>query len=340
MVLLPVLYIATVISVGTISNYEPEQAEPISTIQDTFLLGDTSAYTALIWNIGYAGLGAEMDFFYDGGEKVRDSRENVQNNLGNIAAWLERNDSIDFILLQEVDEKSKRSYKSNQVNVLNKVLSSHYSFFCLNYHVRYVPMPFLRPMGKVKSGLLSYSRHIPLKSIRYSFPGNYGWPKGIFMLDRCFMEQRFPLNNGKELVVINTHNSAYDDGSLRKEQLNYLRSFLLEEETNGNYVLIGGDWNQCPPGFIGNFSGEVFDTVNLQHIQEGYPREGWSFVYDGQYPTNRRVKTVYKKGKTPVTLIDYFLVSPNIEVLKVQGVDMGFRYSDHNPLIIHFKLNS
>ncbi|MBE0649927.1 MAG: hypothetical protein IH595_03700, partial [Bacteroidales bacterium] len=34
-----------------------------------------SIISILSWNIGYAGMGAETDFFYDGGKMVRPSRE-------------------------------------------------------------------------------------------------------------------------------------------------------------------------------------------------------------------------------------------------------------------------
>lgn len=199
-------------------------------------------------------------------------------------------------------------------------------------------MPFFEPMGKVKSGLASYSTPVPSEVTRQAFPGNFSWPKGVFMLDRCYMVMRIPLENGKDLLVVNTHNSAYDDGSLRQRQMDYMKNFLLEEEEKGNYILVGGDWNQCPPNFKHNFTGHVFDDVNIQYIEKGYPAKGWNFSYDSSQPTNRRVKTPYEKGSTRVTLIDYFLSSPNIEVETVQGIDLEFLYSDHQPVLIRFRL--
>ncbi|NJM15622.1 MAG: hypothetical protein HC896_09855 [Bacteroidales bacterium] len=90
------------------------------------------------------------------------------------------------------------------------------------------------------------------------------------MLDRCFLLQRFGLSNGKQLVVINTHNSAYDDGTLRNLQMNYLKTILKNEQASGNYIIVGGDWNQCPPGFIPNYNGHVFDSVQLKTITQDY----------------------------------------------------------------------
>ncbi|MBN1117747.1 MAG: endonuclease/exonuclease/phosphatase family protein [Bacteroidales bacterium] len=337
-VLIPVSYLVIIILFGTITNYKPEPIENISRIEGDFYLEDTGkVYTAAIWNIGYAGLGANMDFFYDGGEKVRDTKENVRTNLNYITQWVRIIDTIDFILLQEVDEKSKRSYRMNQLEEINLSMAQHFPFFAYNYNVKMVPLPFLRPMGKVKSGLLSLTMHVPQQTDRYSFPGNYSWPKSTFMLDRFFLVNRFKLMNGKEFVLVNTHNSAYDDGSLRAEQMGYLKIFLNEEQKNGNYVLVGGDWNQCPPSFKDNFTGHVFDTSNVSYVPENYLDNSWQWIYDNSEPTNRRVMTPYTKGKCPVTLIDFFLASGNIEVLNCQTVPMNFKFSDHQPVVISFR---
>src|SRR3712207_7070413 len=44
---------------------------------------------------------------------------------------------------------------------------------------------------------------------------------------------------------INTHCSAYDKGGKMKlEQMKYLSQFIDSEYKKGNYVLVGGDWNQ------------------------------------------------------------------------------------------------
>ena len=121
--------------------------------------------------------------------------------------------------------------------------------FAKNYDVFFVPVPPATPMGKVLSGLTIFGKYQPTSSVRYSFPGEYGFPKQLFMLDRCFLVNRYPLSNGKELLIINTHNEAFDPGQIRKAQMSYLKDFLLTEFRNGNYIITGGDWNQAPPGF-------------------------------------------------------------------------------------------
>ncbi|MEX0987953.1 MAG: endonuclease/exonuclease/phosphatase family protein [Bacteroidales bacterium] len=322
---------------ATIDNYSPPPDERLFETETPDILAD-STFSMVTWNIGYAGLDSTMDFFYDGGKMVRPERENTIRNLKNILLTLEYFNGTDFILLQEVDEKSKRSYRINIYDKIVTLFDPYHSSFARNYDVAFVPLPPTEPMGKVVSGLQTLSAPTPVEVKRYSFPGNYSWPMNLFMLDRCFMVNRYPLTGGNDLVVINTHNSAYDDGSLRAQQMAYLKNFLSYEYAAGNHVVAGGDWNQCPPDFAPAFPEDIFDRDDLTYIEDGYPEQGWSWAYDPKIPTNRRVMIPYTQGKTPATVIDFFLLSPNIELIEVKGMELGFAASDHQPVIMHFKL--
>ncbi|MDA3823781.1 MAG: hypothetical protein PF450_14385 [Bacteroidales bacterium] len=321
---------------SSIDNYNPAPVEQIATDNEANILSD-STFSIVTWNIGYAGLDKSMDFFYDGGENVRPDKEGVRNNLKGILKTVSTFRQTDFILLQEVDKKSKRSYRNNIYKLLTDLFSEYSSAFGKNYDVAFVPLPPSEPMGKVVSGLQTLSLHTPAEVQRYSFDGNYSWPMSIFMLDRCFLMNRYPLSMGKELIIINTHNSAYDDGSLRKQQMDFLKDIILEEYAKGNYVIVGGDWNQCPPNFIPNFENDLFDNVDLVSIEEGYPAPEWTWAYDASFPTNRRVVSPYVQGETLTTLIDFFLLSPNVELIEVHGKDLDFNYSDHQPSYMKFK---
>ena len=37
-------------------------------------------------------------------------------------------------------------------------------------------------------------------------------------------------------------------------------------------------------------------------------------------------------------MIDGFIVSDNIEIINCETLDYGFKYSDHNPVLMKFKL--
>ena len=333
------LFVSGFLLYFTLSDYQPDSKELISASEksDTIRVGDP--LQIITWNIGYAGLDRNMDFFYDGGTKVRPSEEQVKKNLDGIGDYLSKNSNADFFLIQEIDEEAKRSYYINQIDYFNNILYQHRPSYAMNHNVQFVPEPVSDPMGKVKSGLVTYSRHFPVIAERNAFPFNFSWPLRLFMHDRCFLSMRFPTSNGKELVLFNTHNSGFDhNGELRKKELGYFRNFMTEEYEKGNYVIVGGDFNQCPLNIKTEFCGQPFDFVDFHTIPQTLLPADWKYVFDNSMPSNRRVNTPYRKGETKVTLIDFFILSPNVSVDSVKCDDLGFEFSDHNPVKATFKL--
>ncbi|WP_299983485.1 endonuclease/exonuclease/phosphatase family protein [Desulfobacula sp.] len=332
-----VLGFVCLVGYATISDYRPDPTSLVFEKQDARVISSQKNYKLLIWNIGYGGLSRDMDFFYDGGKQVRPARQIVEENISAIETFIARRNDIDFFLLQEVDQKSKRSYSIDGYLKIEKLFPQFHSSFGKNYDVFFVPVPPSNPLGSVLSGLQTLARFEPISVIRHSFPGNYAWPQGLFMLDRCFLVSRYLLETGKELLVINTHNSAYDDGSLRSNQMAYLKNFLIQEYEKGNYVIVGGDWNQCPPNFNPEFQLNPMDNENRMDIEKDYLPE-WSWAYDRKIPTNRRLVAPYDQKTTLTTVIDFFLVSPNIEVKQVQGIYLDFEHSDHHPVKLEVSL--
>ena len=222
LILLPILSVGAVILYGTLTEYKPEPGSHTTALQGqgeaTGTLGDT--LRLLNWNIGFGGLGAEMDFFYDGGKTVRAERELWDKDMAGIVATLRSADDIDLFLLQEVDIRSKRSYGVNQFDSLDRALVGFGSAFAVNYQVRFVPLPFTRPLGGVHSGVATYARTTNHDALRHQYPGSFPWPTRIFFLDRCVLVQTFRTESGKQLVVMNTHNSAYDEtGEIKAQEM-------------------------------------------------------------------------------------------------------------------------
>lgn len=344
------LYIGAVLVYGSYGDWQPPAVSPLDAyqvseknpIQDSIL-------SFVTWNLGYGGLGEESDFFYDhgnmlfsGGHMVRSPREYVEKNIAGDTLFVKTTRS-DFFLFQEVDFSARRSYFINQFDEIGEELPGYAAFFAPNYKVSRVPIPLLEPWnayGKVLSGLATYSRFQPYESVRLQLPGAYPWPTRIFQLDRCVALHRYQVANGKELVVMNVHNSAYDaDGSLKRQQMAFLRELFLEEYGKGNYVVVGGDWNQCPPyfrfdGFMpGNTQG--YTQIN---IDPDFLPSGWQWVYDPTIPTNRKTRTPYQPGQSFITLIDFFLISPNVRARSVKCLDQQFRFSDHQPVWMEVEL--
>jgi endonuclease/exonuclease/phosphatase family metal-dependent hydrolase len=330
---------------ATLTEYRPDKPEAAETEGNaTVILAADSVFTLLTWNVGYFGLGKDCDFFYDGGRMTRPSKAQYGEYSGNAIEFLGQTQGIDFLFLQEADLDSRRSFHDNQVARLREVLPQMESAVALNYVVPFVPVPFSNPMGKVKSGIVSFSAWHTLENTRYPFPGGYRWPVRLFQLERCFLVSRLPLPGGNELVLINTHNEAFDNGSQRTQQIAVLKNLMLAEYDKGNYVVTGGDWNMNPVGYQPTElspifrSGDLARTIEPQFETDFFPR-GWKWVFDPEIPSNRDVDQSYKRGKTPTTIIDFFVVSPNISVEEVSTQDLGFAWSDHQPVIMRFKIN-
>lgn len=296
-------------------------------------------FTFFTWNIGYAGLGRDMDFFYDGGKMVMPSEKQSGLYFDGIKSQVKSFDTVDFIFLQEADVHAKRSWYTDEVAGLAGPLSSYSRVYATNYDCRFVPMPLRAPMGRVVSGLVTFAKAVPDDAGVQYFDAFFPWPTRVVFLKRCFILLRYALDNGKKLVVINTHNSAFDStGQLRKRELATLDSVMSSEYKLGNYVVAGGDWNNNPRGFSVSSitSGDKVTEIDPQ-IGPGF-LPGWQFVFDPLHPSNRYVDMPYKPGVTRTTIIDFFVVSPNIEVTRVATVPTGFAWSDHEAVVLGIKL--
>lgn len=323
----------------TAKEYNPEPLEVIGILGTATEISDT--LSVVTWNIGYCGLGAEMDFFYEGGTMVRPEKETFDKYLGGVMERLDSFENPDIILLQEVDTLAKRSWYANQYRLIRNKFTGYRSFFALNYNA-WVPMPVMQPMGKVQAGLMLMGKATPTGVERHAFGSGYTWPMSLFMLKRCYLLARYNTGNGRQLVMVNTHNSAFGDAAeIREKELSQLKTLMLEEYSKGNYVVIGGDWNQNPAVFD---STAILDKYLVKTIQPPIPADflpsGWQYAYDPQYPTNRDVDIPYADGKTKTTLIDFFVLSPNLGLISAKTIPNGFKESDHQPVSMKIVLKN
>lgn len=332
-----IIFIGLFLLFLTITDYKPNQIERIESISNPeLILKSNEKITLYTWNIGYGGLGADEDFFMDDGIKSKpESIEVVTNYMKGILETIASFDA-DFILIQEIDVKAKRSYYVDEKVLIDQKLSEYGKAFALNYDVIYVPVPF-PPMGKVEAGLATYGKYHTREITRYALPGQYNWPVSVAMLDRCMLVSRIPIEGKtEEFVLANAHFSAYDDGSIRQQQLAYIKEFVETEYEKGNYVVLGGDWNQTFPSvntkiFPVHKDGTFWMPFK---IPENWISKDWMFGVGNQMPTYRLLNAPYEEGVTQVGVIDGFLVSPNIKLIESEVMDLSFENSDHNPVRI------
>ncbi|MCR5552515.1 MAG: endonuclease [Oscillospiraceae bacterium] len=323
----------------TVTEYKPEAVETVQVSGQASEALNQREFTVLSWNLGYCALGVESDFFMDGGKEVRPDSVNLvtKNRIG--AEQLIAQTGADFTLLQEVDSDSRRSYGVDEVSLFRASWPNWDSAYALNYSCDFVPYP-LPPIGKVHAGLLSFSSFDVREARRISLPCPFSWPMRAVNLKRCLLVERIPIEGSeRELVLVNLHLEAYDDGEGKKAQTEQLLRLLNEEYAKGNYVVAGGDWNQAFPGTLDAYPIHVKTWV--PGVLDPADVGDWSFAFDASVPTCRLLNQPYDPADTENTqyyVIDGFLVSPNLEVSVVETVDQGFAFSDHNPVLLTVSL--
>ena len=301
------------------------------------------AYTVVSYNIGFGAYEADFGFFMDGGKQSRAwSGERLDANLTRIGGLL-REQSADLYLIQEVDIDSTRSYRRDERAYLISALPELAFVFCQNYDSPYLFYPLLRPHGASKSGLMTFSAFPIGEAERLELPIESGLRK-LLDLDRCYSKSRIALPGRQDLVLYDFHLSAYTaDGSISTEQLRQLLADMEGEYARHNYCIAGGDFNKDLLGDSSAVFGlptdgavwaqpiptDIFDGL---HIALVAPLDRESPV-----PSCRNADGPYHPGQMVLT-IDGFLVSENVEVLESSVVDTGFACSDHNPVLMRFRL--
>lgn len=334
-----VLLLALGVAWLTIKEYKPAPVEQAAVEADgtSTRLTQGQELAVLSWNIGYAGLGADADFFMDGGEQTGPGdKETVTGNLAAIAEYLD-SCGADIKLLQEVDTNSGRTYSIDETQALRRGDSA----YALNYSCPFVPYP-LPPIGKVNSGVLTVSGCEIEEAERVALPCPFSWPIRAANLKRCLLVSYLPIEGSeKQLVLINLHLEAYDSGEGKRAQTEQLRNFMQAEYDKGNYVIAGGDFNQSFPGGTERFENTHGDIWTPGLLEDDSLPQGWRFAYDLDTPSCRLLNQPYDRSDTENTqyyVIDGFILSPNVELESVGGVDLGFENSDHNPVLLKVKL--
>lgn len=357
---LAVIVLALVLVVGAYVAYLLNTYNRIADNEPVDVAGNPEAtlavgreYSAATYNIGFGAYTPDYTFFMDegimaDGTKTKGehgtavSRESVEACTAGAIGELEALD-VDFALLQEVDTDSTRSYRVNQKESIESAFPEMSSAFAVNFHSAFLPYPFFDPHGTVNAGLLTLGKAHVDSAVRRSYPIDESFPTKFFDLDRCFLVERLPVEGeaGKELVLINSHMSAYDEGGLvRAQQLELLMGVLADEAAAGNYVVVGGDWNHALCGSETLYPSAQQVAPWVATFDESALPEGFQVVAPdnlADVPSCRGDDIPYEKDYTYTVTVDGFIVSDNVKA-RAQNIDTGFAYSDHNPVKLSFTL--
>ena len=345
-ILLGTVVLAAVLLFGylTIAEYRPDDTEDLvvetgNQAPAAVSVGDRLRIVS--WNVGYGALGDNADFFMDGGSSVYTADEaRIRQNLAGITAKLE-DLAPQVIFLQETDVSSSRSRKINEKSYFAGELPHASSTFAYNFLVKFVPYP-VPPIGKVESGIMTLSDYGISSAERITLPCPFSWPVRTANLKRCLLISRVPLEGSdRELVLINLHLEAYDSGEGKIAQTRMLLDVLQAENRKGNYIIAGGDFNQ------------TFSNVDLSAYpaQEGLWAPGiideadfagsFGLYMDASHPSCRSLERSYtgeNKKNFQFYVIDGFIVSANVQVDRLENLDLEFACTDHNPVVLDLTL--
>lgn len=280
-----------------------------------------------VWNLGYAGLGADSDFVADRGKMfLPPSRASVERNLQSIRTTLGGFDS-DILLLQETARAGLMNRGVDTLGGVRSALPNYEMFFSSDIRTKLLPRPL-----SLEHGLAMMMRVQAPDPRIVRLPEE---PQAMFgLVRRRYHTQVLELDvGGRPWTVMNLHLSAFDEGAdVRLQQLRAVFATAQEAYAQGRAVVIGGDWNM------------VLTPTNFAHTSEEsalfwiheFPMEelpaGWTIVTDPSTPTVRTNERPYHAGENYTTIIDGMIVSPNVVANDVRTLDLGFAASDHQPI--------
>jgi len=293
--------------------------------------GSGQSLSVLTWNLGYAGLGAESDFIVDGGKNyLPPSRAVTRKNIDGIKRELSAA-TAEVILLQETARASLLTRGADSVTAAGEALSGRNNAFSADYASLLMPPPLRARHGLFSSiaaaGVSREVIRLPLE------------PQYILGLSRRLYHMhviRIP-SGEEEWTIINIHLSAFDKGAnVRLAQLRAVLDFAEAEFEKGHRVIIGGDWNYefHRPNRQTTTGEKYLFWIHPFPYEELGP--GWSVAVDKATPSVRTNERPYLKGENFTTVIDGFVVSPNVRVESVMARDLDFQFSDHQPILGRF----
>ncbi len=281
------------------------------------------------WNLGFGGLGQGAEFCPDGGHRLipspkREVRLSIQGIASEVSRW-----RADAYLFQEAALPSAVNHGQDLLAELTRSLPSCW--------LSYSPAVQLR-FPAVDIGQATFSRLQPQSVERVELPAE---ERGSPVRQRQhLLVSRFALpGRARQMVLANVHLSAFDrEAETRLRQLSAVADFMRAEEARGNYVVLGGDWNLVLADSRFVYTTKERFLFWVHPLPEGFPPTGWRKVVDPRTPTVRTLERPYVAGANFTTIIDGFFLSPGVTPVCVQTIDLGFRFSDHQPVLLKFRL--
>jgi endonuclease/exonuclease/phosphatase family metal-dependent hydrolase len=287
----------------------------------------SSPLTVVSWNIGYAGLGEESDFIAEGGRRLRaPNRAIVEKNVEGVAAHL-RALAPDIVLMQELAGPGLLTRNVDVAGRLSAALPDYSFTFSPDVDSR------LRPGAvALRHGLGLFTRVATSEPRAIDLPDE---PHALaYVVARNYHALAIDLDVAdRPWTLINVHLAAYEQTGVRERQLRAVLDYAERLHADGRTVVVGGDYNLM-------LRDVAFDGPGPERDARRFPRDmlavGWSLLADAGAPTIRSKEAPYRPGSNRLSIIDGFIVCPRVETLELRTLDLGFRFTDHQPVLARF----
>ena len=180
-------------------TYHPGPVEPMAVLGGTNapVLRPGQKLRILSWNVQYMA-GRNHNFFYDGGPDERSSREEITATIADVARVI-REENPDIVLLQEIDDGSRRTDYENQTTRLLALLPGDYSQHSSAFYHKAAFVPHPHILGAVGMKLVTLSKYRIGEAVRHQLPLMPNNPiTRQFHFKRAILEARLPVANGKD----------------------------------------------------------------------------------------------------------------------------------------------
>lgn len=303
----------------------------IRRVADLPQAGDT--LDLLTWNLGYAGLGAGSDFVVDGGRNALPPSPGVVRE--NVAAITEvlRERTADVVILPEIARPSPLNYWADLYTAVDEALPGAARLFSADVFTRFLPWPI-----RFEHGLAIYARKQVATYEVVPLPLEPAQLAGLYRRSYSARVARLPVQGKPDWAIIGVHLAAFDkNGEVRRRQLAAVFDLAQKLHGEGCAVVIAGDFNMT----LAETSFPSTTSMEDRFWVQAFPRDllppGWTIAADAKTPSVRTNEKPYVAGENYTAVIDGFILSPGVTAESVQGVDLGFANSDHQPVAIRVR---
>lgn len=328
------------------STFHPDDEMPIAIDMstDARLAPSDRPLKLLSWNIQFLAGNFDNHFFYSGGTDPWPSVARTEAVADELAALIKREDP-DIILLQEIDLNADRTGGKNQVRMLQERLADRYPVESTTYYWKadYVPHPAV--MGRAGMALAILSKYKLEDGMRYALPAisSDDIVTRQFNLKRAVQTAELPLQDGSSLTIVNTHLSAFAQGTDTMErQIARVMSVLGTLDQANHPWVMGGDFNllmdtqliaQVKTDDQWEYNQTKTELAPLAERYRSFPNKA-DTLGDARSAFYTHISATHPK-RLPDKTIDYIFFSDTLSIAssKVHRSD-ALLISDHLPLVV------